>query len=468
MSCQLIHSDTIQLVTTMSEETTPSVPEVVKCEICHTNPFKYKCSKCLAKYCSLPCLNQHKEKDDCSNRLYDPLEYVSNKEMKTFDIKKEGEDNKKAEVEMNHIVKRDYEYLLGLDRQLEVAKTDFKQKNKQILPSGNPNVHNNRTVNKFLTDNGMELKFIMQRGCRCFLMPSGSSKSRRNKSRYDNKQKKFYWTVEWNISRVIEPTNQSEIITTDRCYEDMNIIDLIRYKWPKAVFQNAFNLHHLADQENTHWLTSELQEKVIKQFLEQDKLQIFIKSFPNKMNNILDTRDAVKIKDLSSTILSELLASKTCIEYPSIYLKIGDYTYVEDDATSPVEKKVIDPKGESLQFVNTELNVFETAEDIENRDKQITLEKEKVLEEARLQKEKEEAELLAKKAAEQKLLRQKRPQPAHQNQAVKKQKVALPEKINVPDFHENESEDSDDVTSEEEEETKQPSGSTSLAARLFG
>ncbi|OBA26565.1 hypothetical protein HANVADRAFT_25022, partial [Hanseniaspora valbyensis NRRL Y-1626] len=156
------------------------------CEICKNISFKYKCSKCLLKYCSIPCLNKHKEQDNCSNRLYDPLEYVSNKDIKSLD------DEKKTN---NLVVKRDYEYLIGMDRTISVARSDFSMKNK-YLNSYN-NTYNNRTINKFLTENGMELKFIMQRGCRCFLLPEGSSVHKRNKSRYDNKLKKFQWTMNW-------------------------------------------------------------------------------------------------------------------------------------------------------------------------------------------------------------------------------------------------------------------------------
>ncbi|KAF0270644.1 hypothetical protein FOG48_00200 [Hanseniaspora uvarum] len=453
----------------MNEEAIPLVSQAPKCEICEENTFKYKCSKCLLKYCSIPCLNQHKLKDNCSNRLYDPMEYISNKEMKTFDIKNEVDDNKKQEVQTNHIVKRDYEYLLSMDRQLQVAKTDFKQKNKETLSVGNLNVYNNRTVNKFLTDNGMELKFIMQRGCRCFLMPVGSSKNKRNKSRYDNKQKKFYWTIEWNLSKNIDPDHEKTTIIVDRCYEDMKIMDLIRYKWPKQEFKNAFNLEHIEDKENVNWLNSELKEKVLKQFLDHDKIHIFIKKFPNKMNNILDTRDAIKVQNVDSTVLSELLASKTCVEFPSLFVQIDDYKYVEEDTEEPVDKSIIDTNGKSIQFGNMVLKVYETAEDIENRDNQVIMEKQR-LEEEMIQKQKEEEEQIkAKKLEEQNQLKQKRTFSLQEYKGIKKQKLTVSKAQNIPDFHENESEDSDDVTSEEEDEPKQnPSASNSLAARLFG
>nr|CAG4648407.1 EOG090X0JQ4 [Moina brachiata]SVE93390.1 EOG090X0JQ4 [Moina brachiata] len=34
---------------------------VIKCEICTTDEFKYKCPTCLLKYCSITCYKVHKE-----------------------------------------------------------------------------------------------------------------------------------------------------------------------------------------------------------------------------------------------------------------------------------------------------------------------------------------------------------------------------------------------------------------------
>ena len=285
----------------------------------------------------------------------------------------------------------------------------------------------------------------------------------------DNKQKKFYWTIEWNLSKNIDPDHEKTTIIVDRCYEDMKIMDLIRYKWPKQEFKNAFNLEHIEDKENVNWLNSELKEKVLKQFLDHDKIHIFIKKFPNKMNNILDTRDAIKVQNVDSTVLSELLASKTCVEFPSLFVQIDDYKYVEEDTEEPVDKSIIDTNGKSIQFGNMVLKVYETAEDIENRDNQVIMEKQR-LEEEMIQKQKEEEEQIkAKKLEEQNQLKQKRTFSLQEYKGIKKQKLTVSKAQNIPDFHENESEDSDDVTSEEEDEPKQnPSASNSLAARLFG
>ena len=35
------------------------------CSVCHKNPFKYKCSICVATSCSLQCYKQHKESNSC-------------------------------------------------------------------------------------------------------------------------------------------------------------------------------------------------------------------------------------------------------------------------------------------------------------------------------------------------------------------------------------------------------------------
>lgn len=172
---------------------------------------------------------------------------------------------------------------------------------------------------------------------------------------------------------------------------------------------------------------------------------------------------------MDSTVLSELLASKTCVEFPSLFVQIDDYKYVEEDTEEPVDKSIIDTNGKSIQFGNMVLKVYETAEDIENRDNQVIMEKQR-LEEEMIQKQKEEEEQIkAKKLEEQNQLKQKRTFSLQEYKGIKKQKLTVSKAQNIPDFHENESEDSDDVTSEEEDEPKQnPSASNSLAARLFG
>nr|XP_042900490.1 zinc finger HIT domain-containing protein 3 isoform X2 [Parasteatoda tepidariorum] len=38
---------------------------VGKCEICNVNGAKYKCPKCIVKFCSVGCFKTHKEKKEC-------------------------------------------------------------------------------------------------------------------------------------------------------------------------------------------------------------------------------------------------------------------------------------------------------------------------------------------------------------------------------------------------------------------
>ena len=312
------------------------------CEICKNNSFKYKCSKCLLKYCSIPCLNKHKEQDKCSNRLYDPLEYVSNKDIKSLD------DEKKTN---NLVVKRDYEYLIGMDRIISVARSDFSMKNK-YLNSYN-NTYNNRTINKFLTENGMELKFIMQRGCRCFLLPEGSSVHKRNKSRYDNKLKKFQWTMNWNVQTdaddgIFEPHE----FTLDRCFEDFKLIDIISKKWSKDEFKKNFGLFN---KEEDVILTLQFKQELVLDYITKNKIQFFLKHYPNKMNNLLDTNKAVIIENLETITVSELLTGKTCLEFPTIFVKIVNNNVIDEND--------IKSNGKEEIFHKQNLMVYKSVED---------------------------------------------------------------------------------------------------------
>ena len=44
----------------------PRVKEVILCEVCKINAFKYKCPKCSKKTCSLICVKEHKKNLNCS------------------------------------------------------------------------------------------------------------------------------------------------------------------------------------------------------------------------------------------------------------------------------------------------------------------------------------------------------------------------------------------------------------------
>lgn len=446
----------------------------VLCEVCKANSFKYKCSKCLIKYCSIPCLNNHKEEVNCTNRLYDPLEYVSNKEIKHLDDKKK---------ENNLVVKRDYEYLMGMDRLISVSKTDFTLKNK-YLSSYNNNSYNNRSINKFLTENGMELKFIMQRGCRCFLLPEGSSIHKRNKSRYDNKLKKFQWTMNWNVKN----DSNNEVLCAphdfkiDRCFEDFKLIDIISKKWSKEEFKKTFQL---AAEDDLN-LTLQYKQNLVLDYISKNKLQMFLKHYPNKMNNLLETNKAVTVNNLETITVSELLTGKTCLEFPTIFVK------VENNKGDSVEE-IIGTEGKEEEFFKQKLLVYKSVEDLEPPVVELPEIKEQEVVATEEKKENNNSEIAnvqpqgsikpdekALKLNVQTKFAVKRPLQKTQGQqetvTVKKVKLSntvqninnhLPKSI--PDLYEKsdvESEvDSDDVA--ETEPIKNPS-SNSLAAKLFG
>ena len=48
------------------EESKATVPVLEKCEVCHLQPFKYKCPRCGRKSCSLNCIKLHKERNSCT------------------------------------------------------------------------------------------------------------------------------------------------------------------------------------------------------------------------------------------------------------------------------------------------------------------------------------------------------------------------------------------------------------------
>ncbi|ORZ32024.1 hypothetical protein BCR44DRAFT_120100, partial [Catenaria anguillulae PL171] len=69
--------------TNANEATVASPPKKPVCQVCNTNPHKYRCPGCSTLTCSLRCVQSHKSATNCSGQrnktAYVPLErYTEN------------------------------------------------------------------------------------------------------------------------------------------------------------------------------------------------------------------------------------------------------------------------------------------------------------------------------------------------------------------------------------------------------
>lgn len=121
---------------------------MARCESCDAEA-KYTCPACGAKSCSLECCSAHKAAAGCSGVL-DPARFVPKGELLT----PTGLD-------------RDYNFLQRLGRDIELEKPDFCKRGRDVAR------------------NGVKIR----------AMPPGMSRAKKNRSGWNRREQRFYWTV---------------------------------------------------------------------------------------------------------------------------------------------------------------------------------------------------------------------------------------------------------------------------------
>ncbi|KAF7196644.1 putative box C/D snoRNA protein [Pseudocercospora fuligena] len=141
------------------------------CSICYTNKPKYRCPRCKTQTCSLPCSKKHKQRASCSG-VRNPAEFV-----------------KKSQLATPSGVDRDYNYLKGVERSIDVASREASDRgigknaaNHRVFRGNHPE----SIVQKYLAAN----RITMHRA------PTGMSRQKANQTRA-SKRNHILWTVEW-------------------------------------------------------------------------------------------------------------------------------------------------------------------------------------------------------------------------------------------------------------------------------
>lgn len=162
-----------------------------ECSVCLEKEAKYTCPACDARTCSVECVKRHKLRTECTGAV-DPAQFVANKDL-TLSLA---------------LGNRDYNYLLRLERKIQLGKTDVKA----AAPSVFKRAHNpmrNAKRQKPNDDGDRRLAQVarvfpnapqtaVKRGnTLVVLLPPGMSRASQNKSGYDKKSASFTWTVEW-------------------------------------------------------------------------------------------------------------------------------------------------------------------------------------------------------------------------------------------------------------------------------
>ncbi|KAG0663278.1 hypothetical protein C6P45_000883 [Maudiozyma exigua] len=297
----------------------------VMCEICHEHPFKYKCPGCLKRTCSLDCSKRHKQQENCTGKAYNPQKYVSNDEIK-------GEDDERHEN--NALIQRDFHFLTGLKRELEIHKNDAFVKNKKVLRSNYGNYNNNKGKTQY--QQGSDGKRTFRRGVNCLLLPRGMSRSSMNRSKWEKSLDLFVWTVEWIIcpdKGIANNDNSSNEIfkhLSHRFKETDSVIDGMS----NSVFDKCCEMYNLIENDNTSVntdnivdeITSQVSEEILKkekhknpELLLNHGIKFYIKWFPHNTVQNSDSKELIEIEPTGKCI-GVILKNRTVVEFPTIYI----------------------------------------------------------------------------------------------------------------------------------------------------
>jgi hypothetical protein len=150
------------------------------CAICNLQPSKYTCPACSTRTCSLPCSVRHKAWKSCSG-VRSPSTYLPRPALAT-----------------SSSLDRDYNFLSGLDRDIERREDRIAEKGIKLGDEGAQRASNSSW------GGGGKKKGEQKVGERCWELgvrvvraPKGLQRSRENRTQWDGGKNVVMWCVEW-------------------------------------------------------------------------------------------------------------------------------------------------------------------------------------------------------------------------------------------------------------------------------
>lgn len=249
------------------------------CQICQNFQAKYTCPACTTKTCSLVCYKTHKERDACTGKV-DTTKFIQKLQF----------------TEDPTYLNRDYNYLLNVDRSIQLSKEDIKQKARNILKRSKQDTKPDRKrfkqneaesdkrrlrVNQIFPHNPTVV--VKRENTMIVQVAPGMQRALSNKTGYDRKSNAFTWTVEWIV---LDTTGQKEIANflSYRLNENLSL--------NKAVPLNVLKNHGVT---------------------ELDLLNFYLKNTTN-----VPPGSVIQLDNEQS--LSNALKDKIVLEYPTIYV----------------------------------------------------------------------------------------------------------------------------------------------------
>ncbi|KAH3680697.1 hypothetical protein WICPIJ_008161, partial [Wickerhamomyces pijperi] len=272
------------------------------CQICFTEPSKYKCPACTTQTCSLPCIKLHKAQSQCSG-IQDTTKYIPR-----TDFEKDGEGER--------MLQRDYNFLSGLGRELQVRKDDVKSKNKRILQSGSNSYGNKRQnrnappANYNSEDGTFKQTTLIKRGVNVKILPKGMSRAFQNKSYFDKRSSEFMWTLEM----IMVDAENGEVLNSGinwKCSECTKVRDTINDKL-RVTFGLPERQKKEATEADTQTQTQTQTQISQPNCQPSEELHYFLKMIDTPQN-----KPVLKYLDPTKP-LGEVLKGESVIEFPTL------------------------------------------------------------------------------------------------------------------------------------------------------
>ncbi|CAM8889057.1 unnamed protein product [Rhodiola kirilowii] len=270
----------MEVLNLLTEEKRPTM-----CEECNSNPSKYTCPGCSVRSCGLSCVKAHKQRTGCTGKR----KATSFVPLSKFDD--------------NQLIS-DYNLLEEVKRVADSAKRGRMQicgYQHFKLPY---HLQNLRSA-------------AFHRRTEVLFLPTGMSRRERNQSRYDQKNKIIFWTIEWRFHNT-----------------DVSVID-------HGINENIY-VHSIIEK----YLNPGAWNRKLRQYTKEslDDLKLVICKYPKGRESPfyeLDVRAPIK----------EQLANVTLLEHPVIHVFLPSHTFdFEVIKVGDRYPPKPDPKIESEQF----------------------------------------------------------------------------------------------------------------------
>ncbi|XP_062081380.1 uncharacterized protein LOC133786187 [Humulus lupulus] len=202
------------------------------CEECKLKDSKYKCPGCAFRSCSLSCVKAHKQRTGCTG-----------KRSRTHFVPL-------SQFDDNQLIS-DYNLLEEVKRVSESAQ---------------------RMRNKLCRYNNFRLPFHLRsvksaaasRGTKVLFLPSGMTKREKNQTRYEQRKKCIYWTIEWRF-------HSTDVVLLDHGIdENLNISSIIGNHLKPGPWNHQLKQFCDEDLENLRFFIRKYQKGSTSPFYELD------------------------------------------------------------------------------------------------------------------------------------------------------------------------------------------------------